>query len=93
MTRHILLDCDDETNRNILKLTIRDDALSVVTILKAAPILTTTPSCRDGKDDGVDIYQIEMACTNEVLREVIMAIALVDLPIDLDATGEDSLKI
>jgi len=98
-----VFDRDHETNRNILELTVGDDAcrdsLSVVTILKAAPILATISSCRSSRDDdghdddGVDIYPIEMACTNEVPREVIMAIALVDLPIDLDATGEDSLKV
>ena len=54
-----------------------------MSILKAAPRLATIPSIDGG------ILPIEAACMGELPPEVIMAIALVDLPIDLD--GNDTL--
>jgi len=87
-TEHIFLE-RDEHNQTILQLTIGDeeccDPLSVVSILKAAPQLATIPSIEDG------ILPIEVACMRELPPEVIMAIVLVDLPIDLDA--KDTLQI
>jgi len=79
----------DENDENIIQLTIGEnccDPLSVLSILKAFPQLATIKCLTPPR-----VLPIEFACLKQLQPEVIMAIALVDLPINLDA--KDNLMI
>jgi hypothetical protein len=75
----------DENGKNILQLTLEEecyDPPSTLTILKFLPKLVTKP-------DFNGALPIETACIRELQQEIIMAIALIDLPIDLDADNNE----
>merc|ERR1712151_1194412 len=67
---------------NVLHLLLnkyyKDDAC-VVTLLKYVPILATIPNCKG-------ILPIEMACMNNLSNTIILALSLLDLPIDINNT-------
>ncbi len=76
----------DENGKNVLQLSLEDeycDPPSTLSILKFFPKLVT-------RRDENGALPIEIACLRGFQEEIIMAIALLDLPIDLDAT--DNLK-
>jgi ankyrin repeat protein len=78
---NIILERDD-SGKTILQLTIGKedcDGPSVVSILRAAPNLVMV------RDDKTGALPIETACLNGLQPEVITAIVLLDLPIDLDS--------
>lgn len=61
------------------------DASVVLAILKAAP--SAAPIA-----DGSGILPIQLACTNCLQREIILAIAIIDLPIDLGSRQEAIMR-
>ena len=61
------------------------DASVVLAILKAAP--SAAPMT-----DGSGILPIQLACTNCLQREIILAIAIIDLPIDLGSRQEAIMR-
>lgn len=72
----------DNSGKTILQLEISKeecDGPSVVSILRAAPNLVNV------RDDKTGALPIETACLNRLQPEVITAIVLLDLPIDLDS--------
>jgi ankyrin repeat protein len=74
----------DNSGKTILQLTISKedcDGPSVVSILRAAPNLVMV------RDEKTGALPIEIACLNGLQSEVITAIVLLDLPIDLDGEG------
>ncbi|KAL7514230.1 hypothetical protein ACHAXN_012970 [Cyclotella atomus] len=62
-----------------------NDASAVLAILKAAPSAAPIP-------DGSGVLPIELACMNCLQREIILALAIIDLPIDLGARQEAILR-
>ena len=70
----------DEKNRNLLQIVLGDkrlhDAATILSILKYVPELATL-------QDKNGILPIEMACLQGLQSEVIMGLALIDLPLDL----------
>lgn len=62
-----------------------NDASVVLAILKAAP--SAAPIA-----DGAGVIPIQLACTNCLPREIILAISIIDLPIDLGARQEEVLR-
>jgi hypothetical protein len=76
----------DENGKNILHLAIEEecyDPAVVLSILKAEPECVKLPN-----EEG--ILPIEVACMGGAQTEVIMAIALIDLPIDLDKNADEN---
>lgn len=82
----IILDTDESGN-NVLQLTLEEecyDPPSTLSLLKFFPNLVRITSI-----DGA--LPIETACIRDLQQEVIMAIALLDLPIDLDSTDNQNV--
>ena len=74
------LEPDKYDSQNALHLLIRGefaDPASVLSLLKIMPRIATVP-------DGEGILPIEAACMTSMPRAVILALVLVDLPVDLD---------
>ena len=61
------------------------DAAVAISILKAAP---STAALRDANR----ILPIQLACANSLQREIILAIAIIDLPIDLGSKDDVILR-
>lgn len=77
----------DSGSRNALHLALDcnfHDASVVLSILKAAPITATII-------DGDGMLPIQLACRNSLQHEIILAISIIDLPIDLGAVNGDAV--
>mmetsp|Transcript_13122 Transcript_13122/g.15281 ORF Transcript_13122/g.15281 Transcript_13122/m.15281 type:complete len:785 (+) Transcript_13122:341-2695(+) len=85
--KQIMFDTD-ENGRNILQLTLEEcyDPPSTLSILKYLPQLVTIRNIENGA------LPIEIACIQGLQPEVIMAITLLDLPIDLDTNDRQGSR-
>jgi len=81
------LEPDKYDGQNALHLLIRGeyaDPASVLSLLKIMPRIATCP-------DGEGVLPIEAACMASMPRAVVLALVLVDLPVDLD--DKDAVKV
>lgn len=74
----------NSTSQNALHLVLErefNDAAIVLALLKSVPLTASIA-------DGSGTTPIQLACMNSLQREVILALAIIDLPIDLGAKEE-----
>lgn len=81
--------CQDSAQNNALHLLVDDlhnEPASVMSVLKVAP-----SAARVRNESGM--LPIEIACRQNALREVVMALVLVDLPFDVDDSSCSTLNV
>eukprot|EP00571_Detonula_confervacea_P002606 CAMPEP_0172321962 /NCGR_PEP_ID=MMETSP1058-20130122/44726_1 /TAXON_ID=83371 /ORGANISM="Detonula confervacea, Strain CCMP 353" /LENGTH=1322 /DNA_ID=CAMNT_0013037589 /DNA_START=174 /DNA_END=4139 /DNA_ORIENTATION=+ len=85
---HIAVLDTNHASQNALHLALDSnfhDAAVVLSILKSTPSTATIV-------DGKGMHPIQLACMNSLQHEIILAIAIIDLPINLGAKGGTTLR-